>query len=254
MILWLASYPKSGNTFLRSFLSTYFFSKDGNFNFDLLRNIKQYPNNKLFAELGVDISNRHEIAKNHLNVQKLINQNKKSFQFWKTHSSFVKMDGYSFTDLNNTLGVIYIVRDPRNIIPSHSQDFKITEDQSLKFLLSETFLGKESDSHCTTYLGSWKSHYNSWKVFRRFNKYLLVRYEDLINETDKTFLNILKFIAHLGRVNFTLDEKKFENSLKTTEIKKMSDNEFKKIDQINTKTKASLEKELENELKELNYL
>ena len=161
---------------------------------------------------------------------------------------------FKFTDRQNTLGVIYIVRDPRNIIPSLSQDFKITEDQSLKFFLSETFLGKESKSHCTTYLGSWKSHYNSWKVFRRFNKYLLVRYEDLINETDKTFLNILKFIAHLGRVNFTLDEKKFENSLKTTEIKKMSGNKFKKFDQINTKTKVTLEKELENELKELNYL
>ena len=81
-----------------------------------------------------------------------------------------------------------------------------------------------------------------------------MRYEDLINETDKTFLNILKFIAYLGRVNFTLDEKKFENSLKTIEIKKMSNNESKKFDQINTKTKASLEKELRNELKELNYL
>ena len=103
-------------------------------------------------------------------------------------------------------------------------------------------------------MGSWKKHYNSWKVFRRINKYLLVRYEDLINETEKTFLNILKFIAHLGRVNFTLDKKKFENSLKTVEIGKMSDNEFKKFDQINTKTKAILEKELENELKELNYL
>ena len=55
-------------------------------------------------------------------------------------------------------------------------------------------------------------------------------------------------------MNFTLDEKKFENSVKTTDIKKMSDNELKKFDQINTKTKASLEKELENELKELNYL
>ena len=76
----------------------------------------------------------------------------------------------------------------------------------------------------------------------------------MINETDKTFLNILKFIAYLGSVNFTLDEKKFENSLKTTQIKKMSDNELQKFHQINTKTKASLEKELENELKELNYL
>ena len=124
----------------------------------------------------------------------------------------------------------------------------------MKYLLSETFLGKESQSHCTTYLGSWKNHFNSWKVFRRFNKYLLVRYEDLINETDKTFLNILKFIAHLGRVNFTLDEKKFENSLKTTEIEKMSDNEFKKFGSVNKKIIENLEKELESEMKELNYL
>ena len=66
---------------------------------------------------------------------------------------------------------------------------------------------KLQKTSCTTYLGSWKSHFNSWKVFRRFNKYLLVRYEDLINDTEKTFLNILKFIAHLGRVKFTLMKK-----------------------------------------------
>ena len=70
-------------------------------------------------------------------------------------------------------------------------------------------------------MGSWKNHFNSWKVFRRFNKYLLVRYEDLINDTEKTFLNILKFIAHLGRVKFSYDEKKFENTLKTTGFEKM---------------------------------
>ena len=79
---------------------------------------------------------------------------------------------------------------------------------------------KLQTSHCTNLFGFMENHYNSWKVFRRFNKYLLVRYEDLINDTEKTFLNILKFIAHLGRVNFTLDEKKFENTLKTTDLKK----------------------------------
>ena len=88
---------------------------------------------------------------------------------------------------------------------------------------------KIKQSHCTTYLGSWKNHYNSWKVFRRFNKYLLVRYEDLINDTEKTFLNILKFIAHLGRVNFTYDKKKFENTLKTTGFEKMQKLEAKRV-------------------------
>jgi len=253
MIIWLASYPKSGNTFLRSLLSSYFFTNDGIFNFEVLNTIKQFPHYSLFKKIGVNLNNEKEVLENYIKAQELFNK-KDSIMFLKTHSCFVNTNKFKFTDRHNTLGVIYIVRDPRNIIPSHSQDFKITEDQSLKFLLSETFLGKESDSHCTTYLGSWKSHYNSWKVFRRFNKYLLVRYEDLINETDKTFLNILKFIAYLGRVNFTLDEKKFENSLKSTEIKKMSNNELKKFDKINTKTRDSLEKELESELKELNYL
>ena len=36
MIIWLASYPKSGNTLVRSMLSAYFFSQDGNYNFELI--------------------------------------------------------------------------------------------------------------------------------------------------------------------------------------------------------------------------
>ncbi len=253
MIVWLASYPQSENDFVRSLLSSYIFSKDGSFHSELLENINLFPNNSLFKQLGVNINNQDEMYENYINSQKILNK-KDSIMFLKTHSCFVNTNKFKFTDRHNTLGVIYIVRDPRSIIPSHSQEFKISEDQSLKFLLSETFLGKETESQCTTYLGSWKNHFNSWKVFRRFNKYLLVRYEDLINETDKTFLNILKFIAHLGRVNFTLDEKKFENALKTTEIEKMSENVLKKFDQVDIKIKESLEKELESEMKELNYL
>ena len=253
MIVWLASYPQSENDFVRSLLSSYIFSKDGCFHSELLEKIDLFPSNSLFKQLGVNINNDDEMYENYINSQKVLNK-KDSIMFLKTHSCFVNTDKFKFTDRHNTLGVIYIVRDPRNIITPHSQDFKITEEQSLKYLLSETFLGKESQSHCTTYLASWKNHYNSWKVFRRFNKYLLIRYEDLIDNTDKALLNILKFIAHLGRVNFTLDEKKFENTLKTTKILKKSDNEFQKFDQIKPKTKESLEKELEIEMKELNYL
>ena len=253
MIVWLASYPQSGNDFVRSLLSSYIFSKDGTFDFELLKNIDLFPNNSLFEQLGVNVNNDDEMYENYINSQKILNR-KDRIMFLKTYSCFMNTNKFKFTDRHNTLGVIYIVRDPRNIIPSHSRDFKVTEDQSLKYLLTDTFLGKASQSHCTTYLSSWRNHYNSWKVFRRFNKYLLVRYEDLINETDKTFLNILKFIAHLGRVNFTLDKKKFENSIKTTETSKMTDNAFQKFDQVKTEIKEIIEKELENEMKELHYL
>ena len=43
MIIWLASYPKSGNTFLRALLASYLFTSDGIFNFELLKNINQFP-------------------------------------------------------------------------------------------------------------------------------------------------------------------------------------------------------------------
>ena len=46
MIIWLASYPKSGNTYLRCFLASYFFSDDGKFEFDQLLKIHQFPNLK----------------------------------------------------------------------------------------------------------------------------------------------------------------------------------------------------------------
>ena len=57
MFIWLASYPKSGNTLLRSLLAAYFFSQDGKFNFNLIKNIKQFPNIDLFEKYGVDVKN-----------------------------------------------------------------------------------------------------------------------------------------------------------------------------------------------------
>ena len=61
MIIWLASYPKSGNTFVRAFLSSYYYSKDGNFDFGLLENIKQFPNEEFFDQKfnNIDEASQH---------------------------------------------------------------------------------------------------------------------------------------------------------------------------------------------------
>ena len=279
MIVWLASYPTSGNTFVRSLLSSYIFSNDGNFNFELLKNIKQFPDNLLFEQLGVNTDNEIEMYQNYINSQKIFN-NKDSIRFLKTHSCFVNTDEFKFTDRHNTLGVIYIVRDPRNIVTSHAHHFQTTTEQACEILLSRQYLGITSKKHCLTYLGSWKDHFNSWKIFRKFNKYLLVKYEDLINDTEKTFLNILKFIAHLGRVKFSYEKEKFKNTIKTTSFEMMQKleakesfveasenlqtgekikffnlgikNDWKKL--LDKKIKENLEKELKEEMRELKYL
>ena len=70
MFIWIASYPKSGNTLCRSMIASYFFSNDGIFNFDLIKNIKQFPETELFKTSGVNIKNEREVIKNYIKVQK----------------------------------------------------------------------------------------------------------------------------------------------------------------------------------------
>ena len=70
MIIWLASYPKSGNTLVRSMLSAYNFSRTGEFNFQLLQNIKQFPSIDFFQK---KIDSIEEASANWIPIQKKIN-------------------------------------------------------------------------------------------------------------------------------------------------------------------------------------
>ena len=72
MIFWLASYPKSGNTLLRSILSTYFFSEDGEFKFEHLYKIGQFPNTDHFLRIGINPTNEKKIFENYINAHHFI--------------------------------------------------------------------------------------------------------------------------------------------------------------------------------------
>ena len=253
MIIWLASYPKSGDELVRTLLSSYIFSQDGSYNPELLNNIKQFPDNELFKKLGVDPNNEEEMYKNYISSQKLYSD-EKAIRFLKTHSCFVNRKDFQFTDKHNTLGVIYIVRDPKSILSSLSNDFNQTAQQSSEIILSHQYLGKDTPEHCLTYLGSWKYHYNSWKIFNKFNRYCLIRYEDLVHDTEKVFLEILKFISRMAKVNFTVEKEKLKNTLKTCDLSKIKEFEIKENSFLDKEILGSLEKELQNEVKELNYL
>ena len=64
MIIWIASYPKSGNTWIRSLLCAYLFSKDGKFNFNLLKNIKQFSKKDLSLDSNEAYSNKSKFFEN----------------------------------------------------------------------------------------------------------------------------------------------------------------------------------------------
>jgi len=253
MIIWLASYPKSGDELVRTLLSSYIFSQDGSYNSELLNNIKQFPDNELFKQLGVDVNNEAAMYKNYISSQKLY-FDEKSIRFLKTHSCYVNRKDFQLTDKDNTLGVVYIVRDPKNILFSLTNDLKQTTQQSSEIILTNQYLGKDNPNHCLTYLGSWKYHYNSWKIFNKFNRYCLIRYEDLIHDTEKVFLEILKFISRMGKARFVIDKNKLQNTLKTCDLVKIQEFEKKENSSMNKEIQANLEKELENEMRELYYL
>ena len=180
MIIWIASYPKSGNTLLRSLLASYFFSNDGNFEFNDLNHIKQFPATENFKKLGIDLSNESEVFQNFIEAQKLINKENNKIKFIKTHSSLCKINNCNFTDLKNTLGVIYIVRDPRNVVTSFAHHYNLNVEQATDTLIDETRWLIKTEKMYKTFLGSWNVNYNSWKQLNE--RFMLVKYEDLVNK------------------------------------------------------------------------
>ena len=285
MIIWLASYPKSGNTFLRALLSAYLFTKDGNFNFESLKNIKQFPDNGIFEKLGINISDEKEVVKNYINVQKEINKrDKQNIRFLKTHSALNDLNGYKFTDLNNCLGTIYIVRDPRNIVKSYSNHNQISLDRATEIIKEVRTIGgikssTDRTNETITHVGSWSSNYTSWKEFKKVDRYLLIKYEDLLKETEKTFLNVLNFINKITKSKLALDQIKLKKTLITTRFDNLQnleknshfteqakDKEGKSInffkygpnnnwkDYLSSKNLNMLENSFKEEMTELEYL
>ena len=222
MIIWLASYPKSGNTLLRAMLSAYLFSSDGFFNFKLLKNIKQFPNDDILKRLNINSEDKNEIIKHSIRAQETFNK-KKSVGFVKTHNMlFNYKKKYPFTNLENTLGVIYVVRDPRNVVISYSRHLDTSINETVKFVT----LGKGNKNDI---MGNWSENYNSWKVLGESRKYLLIKYEELTLHRKETFLKILKFIFELTGRNLSLDNKKLNNVIQSTSLdslKKLERNSF----------------------------
>ena len=186
MIIWIASYPKSGNTWVRSLLSAYLYSDDGIFNFDLLKKIHQFPSKKNFKFFMKDFNNIKKLSNYWIAAQDRINLSNE-ITFLKTHSALCTFENNPFTNKSNTKAVIYVVRDPRNIVTSvlNHYSFKNIEE-SFDFIAKDriTITGGED---IVQYLGTWQQNYKSWRDLK-FAPVLVVKYEDLINDTKKTLI------------------------------------------------------------------
>ena len=276
MIIWCASYPKSGNTWIRAIITSLIYSKNGDFKFDMLRKISLFPKRYHFNNFTNEFSDLKKISEFWIAAQKKINNDGK-IKIFKTHNGNYNFLGRDFTDTKNTIGVIHIVRDPRNIISSISNHYQLNLEQSVDFLLDEKrFLFNKNDpndlseENIITLLGSWKTHYNSWKIA---SNSLLIRYEDLISNTKFEIEKLSNYIRKY--IKFETSEEKIQNILNMTSfknLKKMEEkdgfeeainedtkffnlgpkNDWKKF--INKKLIDRIEKNFGDEMKELKYI
>ena len=280
MIVWLASYPKSGNTWVRSIISSLIFTKDGNFDFTLIKNIKQFPVEEQLKQFTTKLTDLDEIKKYWVLAQETLNLDNE-IKFLKTHHLNCKIGDYNFTNKNNTLATIYIVRDPRNLINSISNHFSFTLEESKNFLFSPSILSG-SKLHSMTnkeslpvILGTWGEHYKFWK--NKNKDYLLIKYEDLISQPKIELEKIINFLRKYMPIK--TDDKKNNNIIENTSFDKLQnlekmgtfkENAFQSLDVKKTffhlgpknnwkkllddKIKDEIELKFKSEMKELGYI
>ena len=233
MIIWLASYPKSGNTWLRFYIISLLMGKKVDLNLNHLKAIISYPDKTHFKGLLKDVLNIDEIAQNWIVSQNRINSDK-TFKFFKTHNMFIKYKNYPFTDVKNTLATIHIVRYPRNVITSLKNHYSLQDyETAKKFLFYDNQILTPSEKEKEKYLnkekhplpqivGSWRAHYTSWKNMKK--NYLLVKYEDLIKNPLDGFTEITNFISKVLKIKFSKDQ--IENAVELSSfgnLKKMEE-------------------------------
>ena len=230
MIIWLASYPKSGNTWVRFFILSLLFGNKMEINLDHLKNIEQFPSKSQFVGLKLDLKNLREVAKNWITVQKKINLSKK-VRFYKTHNTFCQIDKNSFTNHKNTLGAIYIVRDPRNVITSVKNHFSHNSYEEAKdFIFNEKKVvllsgsTKKKDYSLPQIIGSWQTHYKTWKIMNK--NFLLIKYENLINTPNSEFKKIANYLEKLFKTKFT--NAQIEKAINSSSFDKLQKMEEKK--------------------------
>ena len=223
MIFWIASYPKSVNTLLRALLSAYYYSNDGFFNQFLLNNIGQFPEKKYFSLFNYDSKVVTDTAKFWIKAQEKINQDKK-IKFFKTHNFLGKINNNNFTNKENSLGGVYIIRDPRNVITSLKNHFEFSTDQALNFMVSENkFIFdrfKENDYSDFQFISSWEKNYRSWKNQKNF-PVKIIKYEDLCRKTYETFKEIIEFINKTIKSKDSFNIEKAKNAVDSTSFNKM---------------------------------
>ena len=240
-IFWISSYPKSGNTLVRSIVASLFFSKDGRFNLEQLKHTTQFEKRdrlnlikKINKEDFANLDQLKILSKYWLTLQKKENMKiSQGFGFIKSHSSYVAISNNWFTNSSNTAGYIYIIRDPRDVAISWAKHANLTYDNSIDFMLdfnsciewaqTNSELPEHVKPRC--FLSSWDEHVSSWTNNDLLVPKLILKYEDLVYKKKDVFNDIVNFFEKNFHIKFNLTKIKTNNIIETTGFQELKSQE-----------------------------
>ncbi|HEX7324422.1 MAG TPA: sulfotransferase domain-containing protein [Rhodanobacteraceae bacterium] len=208
-IVWLASYPKSGNTWLRAFLANLVADRAEPLRPD---EIRDYTDSEARADRFGEVAGRPstsltpgDVAALRCDVQALIAERAQDTRLVMTHNFCGQFEGHPTVNWQVTAGAIYVVRNPLDVAVSMTHHFGLTLDAAIDRLGDERVASVNDALFVNHFIGAWSTHVQSWAdaAERAPGKIVLLRYEDLLAKPAKSFAKAARLIglgADKGRV------------------------------------------------------
>jgi hypothetical protein len=200
-IIWLTSYPKSGNTWMRMFLHALKTDCDKIENFDEIEGSNGIASGRglIDENLGIYTSDLPdiEIQKLRAAAYRYLSSQLEEEIIVKVHDAAFHHGIITFPK-EVTKKVIFIIRNPFDMVASYANHMGVSIEKSVESLCSgKGYLAGNKiklNNQVTQYMGSWSDHYNSWKNYYRDN-IEIVRYEDMLNNSFATFKKVSEVIG-----------------------------------------------------------
>lgn len=200
-ILWLASYPKSGNTWMRVLLANYLGDSAQPADINAIEGGPISSSRDWFDQAtGVRAAALPPAVVERLRpeVYREAARSISETMRVKAHDAYVLTDtGAPLFPSDASRGAVYLVRDPRDVAVS-SAHHAGTDVHAAALRLNDpgnTLARKSVSRQLPQRMGTWSNHVRSW-VDQEAIPVLVVRYEDLLADTSATFASVLKFAGH----------------------------------------------------------